>query len=424
MSKRVALTMIRNEALIIESFIRHNMQFLDAIVFVYDNSCTDNTLEIIELLKEEGYNLYTYNEKMINFSEYVVRNKYINMIVSRMECDFILPLDADEFLATSDGKNTLEELEKIPSDCISILKWKLFLMKSTDSSSEEFIPKRIMYSCSNRWNTYSKVILPVRLIKEKHLVLLSGSHNVSAAWDVERRELSKLYLAHFPFISKEQFLCKVCGGVINEINHHRCGEYDGMVQRILFEKWKHGNLDIIREAQLSYLQEREDCRKEEFDENVDLIHTPLYDDNQLTPEMKYGDLAKKDVLTEFVMQMQMQAIKYYFLEMSMEEHDDAPKLLIYGTGSYAKNILNGLEEHVFDIRAYIDSDEMKEFSRINGKLIISPSLIRCIPYDKIVIGSEKYYQEIRSKLVQIGVKEDEIVTKNWLIEYCVSHGKY
>ena len=58
-----SFTMVNNEAEIIESFIRYNYNFVDKMVII-DNGCTDNTMLIIEKLKNEGYNLETFDESL------------------------------------------------------------------------------------------------------------------------------------------------------------------------------------------------------------------------------------------------------------------------------------------------------------------------------------------------------------------------
>ena len=51
--KRVGLSMVRNESDVIETFIRHNLILLDELHIV-DHNSSDNTREILTLLKQEG----------------------------------------------------------------------------------------------------------------------------------------------------------------------------------------------------------------------------------------------------------------------------------------------------------------------------------------------------------------------------------
>ena len=45
--------MVKNEMDIIESFVRYNVNYLDGMI-ILDNGSTDNTLNILKSLKNEG----------------------------------------------------------------------------------------------------------------------------------------------------------------------------------------------------------------------------------------------------------------------------------------------------------------------------------------------------------------------------------
>ena len=49
----IGVAMVRNEADIIEAFVRHNLTILDALVVV-DHASLDGTSEILTLLQREG----------------------------------------------------------------------------------------------------------------------------------------------------------------------------------------------------------------------------------------------------------------------------------------------------------------------------------------------------------------------------------
>ncbi|ENU81550.1 hypothetical protein F975_00158 [Acinetobacter sp. ANC 3789] len=48
--------MVKNEEDIIENFIRWNMKFLDSL-YIIDNNSTDGTVDIINQLISEGFNI-------------------------------------------------------------------------------------------------------------------------------------------------------------------------------------------------------------------------------------------------------------------------------------------------------------------------------------------------------------------------------
>lgn len=73
--KIILFTMVNNESEIIESFIRYNSNFVDKMVII-DNGCTDNTMEIVHLLQNEGYKIDTYDESLQPYDQFRLDNKY------------------------------------------------------------------------------------------------------------------------------------------------------------------------------------------------------------------------------------------------------------------------------------------------------------------------------------------------------------
>lgn len=57
--KIVAVSMARNEADIIEAFVRYHCRIFDAIVIV-DHASIDGTSEILDALRSEGLPLYLH----------------------------------------------------------------------------------------------------------------------------------------------------------------------------------------------------------------------------------------------------------------------------------------------------------------------------------------------------------------------------
>lgn len=53
---------VKDEADIIEIFVRYNMNILDWMV-ILDNNSNDNTLSILKKLKNEGYNIDIIEDK-------------------------------------------------------------------------------------------------------------------------------------------------------------------------------------------------------------------------------------------------------------------------------------------------------------------------------------------------------------------------
>lgn len=96
----VSVTRVLNEDDIIEAFVRHNATDLAHMVFL-DNGSSDATLEILRQLKGEGFPLSVFQTIAAGFDE-VATNTWLYRMADQMHrADWVIFLDADEFITTS-----------------------------------------------------------------------------------------------------------------------------------------------------------------------------------------------------------------------------------------------------------------------------------------------------------------------------------
>lgn len=186
--------MVNNESEIIESFVRYNYNFVDEMVII-DNGCTDSTIKIIRNLIAEGFKITVYDESLEAYNQYRLDNKYLNKIINEIKPDWILPLDADEFLTGEN--NPREVIEKLPMDNIYYVTWRWYVMTKNDNEKEAFIPKKMQY-CLIRpaWNysdgtPVTKAIIPAAYYKKMGLTLSMGHHTVFGNDKVRRMKINK-----------------------------------------------------------------------------------------------------------------------------------------------------------------------------------------------------------------------------------------
>jgi hypothetical protein len=101
MAKILAIAIVKNEQDIIEPFIVHNMQYLDALMVV-DNASNDDTRRIIvEIMRQipgviladiDGLE-YVQQQRMTRLLHYCQTSYFAN---------FVMFLDADEFIQVED----------------------------------------------------------------------------------------------------------------------------------------------------------------------------------------------------------------------------------------------------------------------------------------------------------------------------------
>lgn len=78
------------------------------------------------------------------------------------------------------------------------------------------------------------------------------------------------------------------------------------------------------------------------------------------------------------------------------------KILIFGAGNNAKNIIKYIDKRKNKILYFVDNDHAKQGKCCWGVEIISPSMIADLEYDYILIAS-LYWKEIREQLKSLGV---------------------
>lgn len=401
----VSLTSIGNEEGIIESFVRYHSHFVDKMYFI-SSCCIDNTLKILKNLKEEGFSVEVFIEPDILFEQKVLENKYLRKVAEKGDSDLILPLDADEFLCGNN--NPREILDELSLDRVYTVTWKNYAFTEDIDMNEMFIPKRLKYVKKNHiGNNIPKVIIPTKLIKNKHLIVSTGHHEVLGVY-VKNQQLETIYLAHYPVIGKEQYLLKMYGNSIKLITWTSRGNSEAShitKQIALIEKGD----DLYKIANGYGLDDIEDI---EFEP----LNLEYCDENNLI--IKYKDLISTNAFQGVCAIGQLMAIKAYNMEMDKLE-SDKPRILIYGTGIGAKTMFDSLPENLVNIRAYIESDELHKFRMHDRRLVISPKEIKFFRYDAIVISSGKYYEEMKKNLIENYVEPGKIKGVDYLVDLCM-----
>lgn len=395
--KIIALTMMANENEIVESFIRYNFSFIDKMIIV-SSCCIDNTLKIVRNLIQEGYNIELIEESEITFNQRYLDNKYLKYIASNGMADLIIPLDADEFIA-GEG-NPREVLEAVSLDKIYEIKWKNYAMRAEDDYDEPFIPKRLCYMKKNfLGNDICKVLIPARMIFDNEVVIQVGHHAVNGR-NIETLPLNDIYLAHFPCISKEQYLLKLYESSVKFITWSNREYTEGFHSHKQLAQFEAGR-NVYKIA-----------NDYGFDTNgaVNLEYAPLSLEHctKEAATIRYGALSKVNLLKSMQRIGQLMAIKAYILELERKLNPQKKNILIFGVGVECEGMFSGIPEGYINIRAYIDNNPEKQFRMYRRRLVIPLEFVRFFKYDKILISSQKYYDEMTKDLTEIGVKEDAI----------------
>jgi len=216
--KIFTITMVKNEMDIIESFIRYNLNIVDGMI-ILDNNSTDNTLNIIKMIKNEGLAVFYIEDKNGKFEQDKKMTELLKIAVDKFDADIILPLDADEFITSKYLENPRKILEQLEYPNYYLVKWKTYVPDFGKNIYKKFIPSQITFVRDENLEKFYKVIIPKELVKTFSVGLTFGNHDI--IYDQEYENLikgvinSELSISHFPIRSKEQTLSKVVVGWIN-----------------------------------------------------------------------------------------------------------------------------------------------------------------------------------------------------------------
>jgi hypothetical protein len=399
--------MVGNECEIIESFVRYNSNFIDKMYFIYDVGCVDGTIDILKKLQAEGFPIVLCDEALVSYEQRAIENKYMR-IISENGADLIIPLDADEFLTSKVGIDLKCALDGLDLNRAYLISWKNYIRYKEDDDSERFIPKRIIH-CETGWSNYNKVIIPAKLIKDYGVNLTTGHHNINSRKYVNKIHLDNIYIAHYPIISLEQYKSKIYCNCIRYITWMNRANGEGRHLNKLMNELENGNENFEYSVYSS-----------EIKDGAGVEYNPLNTDccsNSL--EIIYKEESNVNFMSNIIKTGQVMALKAYNLEIEKKGRENIPNILVYGTGKGADNILRGVPEDLVNIVAYIDSDGEKKFTMFNKRIVVTPDMARLFPYDKIVISSSNYFDEMSKALLESGVSEDKIVGTEYLLDLMI-----
>lgn len=407
--KIVSFTMVNNESEIIESFIRYNYNFVDEMV-VIDNGCTDNTVEILHNLIHEGYKITIFDESLAAYDQFRLDNKYLNRIIDTLKPDFIIPLDADEFL-TGDS-NPREIIESLDLEHIYYVHWQWYVMTENDNASESFIPKRMQYCLKEVAKNYSdgsavtKAIIPAGYFRKKKLTLSMGHHTVFGNDSVEIKELDNLRLAHFRAISELQLISKTCCYTMRDI------------------ATMSNNVETAqRTNQMALIESGLDTRAAAIESSFggykhDIAYRPLdldYCKQDLT--IRYARLANESLTDRVLKTGREMAIRAYNSERSKKEKHFLKPIVVWLDGIKGDECIFPdpsneitIMAQKYNIRGYLTTTPEIRYLKVNYRLIVTPDVLKFLPHQYVVIPTTVDYDDIKKKLVALGVESDQIIS--------------
>ena len=221
MGKRMyVISMVKNEEDIIESFVRHALSFADGVL-IADHDSSDRTVEILQSLRGEGLPLRVEHFYGVEHAQEEVMQGLFLRAVEECGADFVVPMDADEFLVNTENHTACRELlQQLDTGKIYRLPWRSYAPQMPEQDADCFMLLRPLLR-SRSFEIASKMIVGAELAR-KGGVISQGNHFVYQQDDKEREPLPMeeppfFHMAHVPWRSKEQYASKVLVGWLSNI---------------------------------------------------------------------------------------------------------------------------------------------------------------------------------------------------------------
>jgi glycosyl transferase family 2 len=240
----VGISMIRNDADIVEPFVRHCCRLLDHL-FIVVHSPEDGTDEILKALHAEGLPITLVIDDEPAFLQGERLTWLAREAHAGLKPDFIFPLDADEFLLPADREAIEASLETVPPHApAGRVRLRTFLPTADDPADEPNPLRRIRYRVRDEGKV-TKVVLSRAFAADPTLVLDHGNHGLlrigAAATHVPVPGLRALALAHYPVRSAAQVINKTIVGYLA----HIASERPSVEEERLATHWRRCYEDLV-----------------------------------------------------------------------------------------------------------------------------------------------------------------------------------
>jgi hypothetical protein len=214
------VSVVRNEADIVEAFVRHNLTILDGLVVV-DHLSADATLDILKSLSVEGLPLAVKRIDVPGFLQAEITTSAAREAFGRAGADAVIALDADEFLKVPSRAELERAIARIPPRCCGHVAWPTYV-PPLDRVQPDIVTlirsaRRLAAEPDNPTDLGHKVLLTRDFATDHRVNLTMGNHDVVLGSNVRTSSRMRhvtlpertVAVCHLPVRSESQFIVKV-----------------------------------------------------------------------------------------------------------------------------------------------------------------------------------------------------------------------
>ncbi|MFY9780692.1 MAG: glycosyltransferase family 2 protein [Candidatus Baltobacteraceae bacterium] len=206
-----ALTWTRIDGDVLEEFIRHTARFVDHH-FIVDLESPDATSSILQALIVEGFpiTIWRLSGSSVVDGDFVTINQHARTVLKQEAFDYVLLLDADEFIVARDREQIDETLRGLPEGAHARLRWLTYVPAEDDDPNERRILARIRFRRALENIQFFKVFLHRSFAEHFDWWIEAGNHDVTGP-DCTVLDID-IALAHFPVRDVRQIQAKALLG--------------------------------------------------------------------------------------------------------------------------------------------------------------------------------------------------------------------
>jgi hypothetical protein len=237
------VAMVRNEADVIEAFVRHNLSVLDGLAIV-DHGSFDATSEILAKLQAENLPLHVERDERPEYFQSACMTALVRETLRREQADFVFALDADEFLKCASRQTLEQALAEVPPGMHAVANWLTYVPEDLDAGAA-FGQGHLRRRLRVERRTLYKAVIGRSFVERSADVVVMGNHLVSDPAHAEHPPHARLRadvvaVAHCPVRSRGQLESKIVIGYLAHLASNPARKSLAFHWRRLYEELRSG----------------------------------------------------------------------------------------------------------------------------------------------------------------------------------------